>query len=72
MLQDFDDRWEDEALRADILDVARKLECEPSIVGASAHLLGVGADRCSIIDNEKTLSLSVRGNGGHDYGRVSR
>jgi ubiquinone/menaquinone biosynthesis C-methylase UbiE len=42
MLQDFDDRWEDEALRADMLDVARKLESEPSIVGASAHLLGVG------------------------------
>jgi ubiquinone/menaquinone biosynthesis C-methylase UbiE len=42
MLQDFDDRWEDEALRADMLEMARKLECEPSIVGASAHLLGVG------------------------------
>jgi ubiquinone/menaquinone biosynthesis C-methylase UbiE len=42
MLQDFDARWEDDALRDDILDVARKLESEPSIVGASAHLLGVG------------------------------
>jgi SAM-dependent methyltransferase len=42
ILQDFDDRWEDEALRRDMLDVARQLECEPSIVGASAHLLGVG------------------------------
>jgi len=42
MLQDFDDRWEDEALRKDMLEVARKLECEPSILGASAHLLGVG------------------------------
>ena len=42
MLQDFDARWEDEALRADLLDVARKLECEPSIVGASAHLIGIG------------------------------
>jgi ubiquinone/menaquinone biosynthesis C-methylase UbiE len=42
MLQDFDARWEDEALRADLLDVARKLECEPAIVGASAHLLGIG------------------------------
>ena len=42
MLQDFDDRWEDEALRSEMLDVGRKLECEPSIVGASAHLLGVG------------------------------
>ena len=42
MMQDFDARWEDEALRADMLDVARKLESEPSIVGASAHLLGIG------------------------------
>jgi ubiquinone/menaquinone biosynthesis C-methylase UbiE len=42
MLQDFDARWEDEALRNDILEIARKLECEPSIVGVSAHLLGVG------------------------------
>jgi SAM-dependent methyltransferase len=42
MLQDFDARWEDEALRADMLEIARKLECEPSIVGASAHLLGIG------------------------------
>jgi SAM-dependent methyltransferase len=42
MLQDFDDRWEDEVLRQDMLDLARKLECEPSIVGASAHLLAVG------------------------------
>ena len=42
MMLDFDDRWEDEALRADMLEMARKLECEPSIVGASAHLLGVG------------------------------
>jgi ubiquinone/menaquinone biosynthesis C-methylase UbiE len=42
MLQDFDDRWEDEALRSDMLEIGRKLECEPSIVGASAHLLAVG------------------------------
>jgi ubiquinone/menaquinone biosynthesis C-methylase UbiE len=42
MLQDFDARWEDEALRADMLDVARKLESEPSIVGASAHMIGIG------------------------------
>jgi SAM-dependent methyltransferase len=41
-LPDFDERWEDEALRADLLQVARALEEEPSIVGASAHLLGVG------------------------------
>jgi SAM-dependent methyltransferase len=43
MLLDFDDRWEDEALRAEMLDIGRKLESEPSIVGASAHLLAVGS-----------------------------
>ena len=41
-LPDFDDRWKDDALRADLLHVARALEEAPSIVGASAHLLGVG------------------------------
>lgn len=42
MLQDFDARWEDAALRNDLLDVARALELESSIVGASAHFLGIG------------------------------
>lgn len=42
MLLDFDERWEDEAMRAEMLDIGRRLESEPSIVGASAHLLGVG------------------------------
>lgn len=41
-LPDFDERWKDDALRADLLHVARALEDAPSIVGASAHLLGVG------------------------------
>lgn len=42
MFSDFDDRWGDEALRQDMLNVARALEAEPSIVGASAHLLAIG------------------------------
>ena len=42
MFSDFDGRWGDEALRQDMLNVARALEAEPSIVGASAHLLGIG------------------------------
>ena len=41
MLSDFDAWWEDAALRKDMLDVARALESEPSIVGVSAHLLGI-------------------------------
>jgi len=39
---DFDARWEDPAQRNELMDVARRLEAEPSIIGASAHLLGTG------------------------------
>jgi ubiquinone/menaquinone biosynthesis C-methylase UbiE len=39
---DFEARWADTALRKDMIDVARALEAEPSIMGASAHLLGLG------------------------------
>ena len=39
---DVDARWADPARRADLLDVARRLEAEPSIVGVSAHLLATG------------------------------
>ena len=42
MFGDFDARWADEALRQDMLNIARALEAEPSIVGVSAHLLGIG------------------------------
>lgn len=45
VLEDFDARWADDALRKDMIDVARALESEPSIVGASAHLLGIGRKR---------------------------
>jgi SAM-dependent methyltransferase len=42
MVPDFDARWDDDAMRSDLLDVARLLEAEPSILGVSAHLLGIG------------------------------
>jgi ubiquinone/menaquinone biosynthesis C-methylase UbiE len=42
ILPDFDARWNDAALRKDLLDVAKALESESSILGVSAHLLGVG------------------------------
>jgi ubiquinone/menaquinone biosynthesis C-methylase UbiE len=42
MLADFEVRWGNPALRKDMMDVARALENEPSIQGASAHLIGVG------------------------------
>jgi GrpB-like predicted nucleotidyltransferase (UPF0157 family)/ubiquinone/menaquinone biosynthesis C-methylase UbiE len=45
LLSDFDARWADPVRRAEILRTARVLEREPSIVGASAHLLGLGWKR---------------------------
>jgi ubiquinone/menaquinone biosynthesis C-methylase UbiE len=42
MLSDFEDRWNEPARREVLVDVARKLETEPSMLGASAHLLAVG------------------------------
>jgi ubiquinone/menaquinone biosynthesis C-methylase UbiE len=42
ILSDFNERWADPGKREDLLRVARALEQEASIVGASAHLLVVG------------------------------
>jgi ubiquinone/menaquinone biosynthesis C-methylase UbiE len=42
LMPDFDARWADPLLRADMLEVGRRLEAEPSIRGASAHLLAIG------------------------------
>jgi SAM-dependent methyltransferase len=42
MLPDLDDRWHDPARREIILQVARALESEPSMIGCSAHLMVVG------------------------------
>jgi ubiquinone/menaquinone biosynthesis C-methylase UbiE len=41
IIGDFDERWADPVLRDDVVAVARAVESEPSIVGASAHLLAV-------------------------------
>ena len=45
LLPDFDARWDDPEQRKDLLDVARALESESSILGVSAHLLGIGRKR---------------------------
>ena len=42
LLSDFDTRWADEVYRKHLLDVLRHLEAEPSMLGASSHLLAVG------------------------------
>jgi len=42
MLPDFEARWSDDAMRRDLLETARLLESEPAVVGASAHIMGIG------------------------------
>jgi SAM-dependent methyltransferase len=42
MLPDFVERWNDPARRELMLQVARTLESEPSVVGCSAHVIAVG------------------------------
>ena len=42
LLGDFADRWNDAERREVILQVARKLESEPTVIGSSAHLIVVG------------------------------
>lgn len=45
ILADLEDRWNDRARRDIILQVARALESEPSVIGCSAHLIAVGRKR---------------------------
>jgi len=42
LAHDFDDLWTDQALRARLLESIRKVEHEPSILGASPHIMTVG------------------------------
>lgn len=42
LLQDLDAQWDDAGRRSTILSLARTLEAEPSLLGASSHLLVVG------------------------------
>jgi ubiquinone/menaquinone biosynthesis C-methylase UbiE len=41
LIADFDARWVDPAQRAELMTVARALESEPTMLGVSAHLLGI-------------------------------
>ena len=42
MFPDFMDRWQDGRRREMLIEAARKLESEPSVIGTSAHLIVVG------------------------------
>jgi ubiquinone/menaquinone biosynthesis C-methylase UbiE len=39
LFQDFDARWDDPTRREQLLDIIRRLEADPTLLGASAHLL---------------------------------
>ena len=45
LLQDLDAQWQDPVRQAVILSVVRAIEAEPSLLGASSHLLAVGRNR---------------------------
>jgi ubiquinone/menaquinone biosynthesis C-methylase UbiE len=42
LFADFDARWTDPVMRDELLTTARAFESEPSMLGVSAHLLGIG------------------------------
>jgi ubiquinone/menaquinone biosynthesis C-methylase UbiE len=41
LLQNFEDHWNDEMRRSRLLEISRKLESEPSVIGASAHIMAI-------------------------------
>ena len=42
LFESFKNYWEDPDLRLVVLDLIRKVEAEPSILGMSAHILAIG------------------------------
>jgi SAM-dependent methyltransferase len=42
MVEEFDARWANPALRGDMMAMGRALEAEPTVVGVSAHMLAIG------------------------------
>ena len=43
LLSDFDTRWENADYRNHLLHILRHLETEPSMLGASSHIIGIGS-----------------------------
>lgn len=41
LLQDFEEQWSDDGRRARLLEAIRSIESEPSLLGASAHIMAV-------------------------------
>jgi ubiquinone/menaquinone biosynthesis C-methylase UbiE len=42
LLPDFDAHWNDSVRRERLLEIVRRIEAEPSLLGASAHLMAIG------------------------------
>ncbi len=42
LLQDFDKHWDDPDRRERLLDIARQTEADPTLLGMSAHMMGIG------------------------------
>ncbi len=45
LLQNFEEWWNEEARRGQLLEIIRRLESAPSLLGASAHLMGLAQKR---------------------------
>jgi hypothetical protein len=56
MLADFGARWNDPASREDIMAVARALESEPAIIGASAHLIAIATKTAADVSSSEVNS----------------
>ena len=41
ILSDFEERWAEPALQENLIEIAQMMETEPSMLGVSAHLLGI-------------------------------
>ena len=45
LLQNFEEWWKDEARREQLLELIQRMESEPSLLGASAHLMAIARKR---------------------------
>jgi hypothetical protein len=41
LLQNFEEWWKEEERREQLMEIIRRLESEPSLLGASAHLMSI-------------------------------
>lgn len=42
LIRNFDQDWEDEEIRGNLLAIVRQVEAEPNLWGVSAHIMGIG------------------------------